>query len=161
MKAANYLQDEDCMFVATNEDETCPGPKPNVCIPDAGPLVAAVKTASGREPLVVGKPNTASFNYICKRWQIDPSKTMMIGDRTNTDVKFGKDHGLRTMLVLSGCHQIDDIVQNQMDERDDMVPEYYAANLGSLLPPTGQVMQNQYADNRKQEFLRRRSIESN
>lgn len=134
MKAANYLQDEDCLFVATNEDETCPGPNPSICIPDAGPLVAAVKTAAGREPLVVGKPNTPAFDYICRRWQIDPSKTMMIGDRTNTDVKFGKDHGLRTMLVLSGVHQVDDIVDNQMNDKDDMVPEFYARCLGALLP---------------------------
>ena len=29
-------------------------------IPDAGPLIAAVKTACGREPLVVGKPNAGN-----------------------------------------------------------------------------------------------------
>ncbi|KAI6170375.1 hypothetical protein M3Y97_01160800 [Aphelenchoides bicaudatus] len=134
MKAANYLQKEDCMFVATNEDETCPGPKPGVIIPDAGPLVAAVRCASSREPLVVGKPNSPAFDYICRRWKIDAQRTMMIGDRTNTDVKFGRDHGLKTLLVLSGCHQVDDIVQNQLDERDDMVPDFYAKNLGSLVP---------------------------
>ncbi|KAI1720893.1 haloacid dehalogenase-like hydrolase domain-containing protein [Ditylenchus destructor] len=151
MKAANYLQQEDCLFVATNEDETCPGPNPSICIPDAGPLVAAVKTASGREPLVVGKPNTPAFDYICRRWQIDPTRTMMIGDRTNTDVKFGKDHGLRTMLVLSGCHQVDDIVENQMNDRDDMVPEYYATCLGALIPGSDQTVPT----------LRKLSLESN
>uniref|UniRef100_A0A915CWU1 Phosphoglycolate phosphatase n=1 Tax=Ditylenchus dipsaci TaxID=166011 RepID=A0A915CWU1_9BILA len=118
MKAANYLQDEQCLFVATNEDETCPGPNP-----------------------VVGKPNTSSFDYICRRWKINPTRTMMIGDRTNTDVKFGRDHGLKTMLVLSGCHQIDDIVENQMNERHDMVPNYYAPNIGSLLPLLSGVLQ--------------------
>uniref|UniRef100_A0A7E4UQE4 Phosphoglycolate phosphatase n=1 Tax=Panagrellus redivivus TaxID=6233 RepID=A0A7E4UQE4_PANRE len=111
MKAANYLvQDESCIFIATNTDETCPGPNPDTVIPDAGPLVAAVQVASGREPVVVGKPHTPAFDYICHRWNINPDRTMMIGDRTNTDVKFGRDHGLRTMLVLSGCHQVDDIV---------------------------------------------------
>jgi phosphoglycolate phosphatase len=134
MKAANYLQEEDCLFVATNEDETCPGPNPNTVIPDAGPLVAAVKSASGRDPLVVGKPNTPAFDYIQRRWTIDPKRTIMIGDRTNTDVKFGKDHGLRTMLVLSGCHQVDDIVDNQLNDRHDMVPEFYAPCLGHLVP---------------------------
>jgi ribonucleotide monophosphatase NagD (HAD superfamily) len=59
---------------------------------------------------------------------------MMIGDRTNTDVKFGRDHGLKTMLVLSGCHQVDDVVENQLQERSDMVPDYVAKNLGSLVP---------------------------
>ena len=134
MKAANYLQNKNCLFIATNEDETCPGPNPEVLIPDAGPLVAAVKNASGREPLVVGKPNRSAFDYICRRWKIDPLTTIMIGDRTNTDVKFGKDHGLRTMLVLSGCHQMEDIMENQSNKKMDMVPEFFAANLGSLIP---------------------------
>uniref|UniRef100_A0A1I8AGJ5 Phosphoglycolate phosphatase n=1 Tax=Steinernema glaseri TaxID=37863 RepID=A0A1I8AGJ5_9BILA len=134
MKAANYLQNEKCLYVATNEDETCPGPDPNTVIPDAGPIVAAVKVASGREPVVVGKPNTPAFEYICRRWSINPQRTMMIGDRTNTDVKFGKDHGLKTCLVLSGCHQVDDIAENEENERHDMVPDYYAENLGSLVP---------------------------
>jgi len=134
MKAANYLQNEDCIFIGTNEDETCPGPKPNVVIPDAGPLIAAVKVASNREPIVVGKPNTPAFDYICRRWKINPARTMMIGDRTNTDVKFGRDHGLKTLLVLSGCHQVEDIVDNQLQQRDDMVPDFYAQCLGALLP---------------------------
>jgi len=134
MKAANYLQDEDCHFVATNEDETCPGPNPNIIIPDAGPIIAAVKVASGREPLVVGKPNTPAFEYICRRWKINPGRTIMIGDRTNTDIKFGKDHGLRTLLVLSGCHSLDDVIDHQQNDRDDMIPEFYAKNLCSLLP---------------------------
>ena len=81
MKAANYLQHDHCLFVATNEDETCPGPKPDVVIPDAGPLVAALRCASGREPITVGKPNTPAFDFICARWKINPSRTLMVGDR--------------------------------------------------------------------------------
>ncbi|KAL3125017.1 hypothetical protein niasHT_000708 [Heterodera trifolii] len=133
MKASNYLRNEDCMFVATNEDETCPGPIPNMVIPDAGPLVAAVKTASGRDPQVVGKPNTPAFDYICRRWTIDPRRTLMVGDRLNTDVKFGNDHGLRSMLVLSGCHGVDDIMESQMQGRDDLMPDFYANSLGALM----------------------------
>jgi phosphoglycolate phosphatase len=38
------------------------------------------------------------------------------------------------MLVLSGCHQVEDIVDNRLNDRDDMVPDFYAKNLGSLLP---------------------------
>lgn len=161
MKAANYLQDDQCLFVATNEDETCPGPNPSICIPDAGPLVAAVKVAAGREPLVVGKPNTSSFDYICRRWNIDPKRTMMIGDRTNTDVKFGRDHGLRTMLVLSGCHQVDDIVENSMNERDDMVPEFYASNLGSLLPGAQKSSATNKEMDAEREKMRKLSLDSN
>lgn len=47
----------------------------------AGPLVAAVRVASGRDPITVGKPNSPAFEYICRRWKIDPARTMMVGDR--------------------------------------------------------------------------------
>lgn len=100
--------------------------------------MAAVRCASGREPITVGKPNTPAFDYIRRRWNIDPERTMMIGDRTNTDVKFGRDHGLKTLLVLSGCHQLEDIMDNRMNDRFDMVPDYYATCLGALVVPRGQ-----------------------
>ncbi|GMS78967.1 hypothetical protein PENTCL1PPCAC_1142, partial [Pristionchus entomophagus] len=132
MKAANYLQEPDCLFVATNEDETCPGPNPNIITPDAGPLVAAVRCASGRDPITVGKPNSPAFEYICRRWKIDPARTMMVGDRTNTDVQFGRDHGLKTLLVLSGCHNLEDVMDNQSAGKDNMVPDFFADSLGAL-----------------------------
>ncbi|ETN79001.1 phosphoglycolate/pyridoxal phosphate phosphatase family protein [Necator americanus] len=138
MKAANYLQQPHCLFVATNEDETCPGPNPHIITPDAGPLVAAVRCASGREPITVGKPNTPAFDFIRRRWNIDPERTMMVGDRTNTDVKFGRDHGLKTLLVLSGCHQLEDVMDNRMNDRFDMVPDYYTTCIGALVVPRGQ-----------------------
>ncbi|GMR45913.1 hypothetical protein PMAYCL1PPCAC_16108 [Pristionchus mayeri] len=132
MKAANYLQEPDCLFVATNEDETCPGPNPNIVTPDAGPLVAAVRVASGRDPITVGKPNSPAFEYICRRWKIDTERTMMVGDRTNTDVQFGRDHSLKTLLVLSGCHQLEDVRENHELGKHNMVPDYFADSLGAL-----------------------------
>ncbi|CAJ0588066.1 unnamed protein product [Cylicocyclus nassatus] len=137
MKAANYLQQRRCLFLATNEDETCPGPNPSIVIPDAGPIVAAVRCASGRQPITVGKPYTPAFDYIQKRWNIDSRRTMMIGDRTNTDVKFGRDHGMRTLLVLSGCHQLEDVMHNRENDQFDMVPDYYATSLGGFVDSRG------------------------
>lgn len=97
MKAANYLVgNPNCFFLATNEDETFPGPNPSVTIPDAGnfsdsyalstdyssgPIVAAIRVACGREPITMGKPNSPAFEYISRKWKIDPSQTLMIGDR--------------------------------------------------------------------------------
>ncbi|KJH51519.1 phosphoglycolate/pyridoxal phosphate phosphatase family protein [Dictyocaulus viviparus] len=133
MMVTNYLQQPDCLFVATNEDEACPGPNPHIITPDAGPLVAAVKCASGREPITVGKPNKPAFDYIKKHWDIIPERTMMIGDRLDTDIKFGRDHGMKTLLVLSGCHKLQDVLTNHANGDLDMVPGYYASSLGALL----------------------------
>uniref|UniRef100_A0A0M3HS85 Phosphoglycolate phosphatase n=1 Tax=Ascaris lumbricoides TaxID=6252 RepID=A0A0M3HS85_ASCLU len=133
MRAANFLQDENCLFLGTNEDETSPGPHPKTVIPDTGPILAAVKMAAGREPIVVGKPHAAAFHFICSKWGIRPHRTMMIGDRSNTDIIFGRRHGMRTTLVLSGVHSLEDVQRNQRAGLVDLLPDYYAPCLGSLV----------------------------
>ena len=45
-------------------------------------MVNAVATAAGREPIVMGKPHPMMFETVKKKYpQVDPSRTLMIGDR--------------------------------------------------------------------------------
>ena len=45
-------------------------------------MVAAVTTAAGRQPVVLGKPSRFMFEIVQKRHpSIQPARTLMIGDR--------------------------------------------------------------------------------
>jgi ribonucleotide monophosphatase NagD (HAD superfamily) len=45
-------------------------------------MVAAVETAAGRKPLVLGKPSPFMFEIVRQRHPaVQPARTLMIGDR--------------------------------------------------------------------------------
>lgn len=102
MKASSYLNNPECMFLATNTDERFPLRNSNLVFPGTGTMVKAVETASERAPIVMGKPSVEMFEVIRKANNLDPARTLMIGDRCNTDILFGKNCGLHTLVVLSG-----------------------------------------------------------
>jgi 4-nitrophenyl phosphatase len=87
-------------FIGTNPDVTFPselGP-----LPGAGALLAALSTATGVEPTVIGKPGPIIFREAVKRLAADPSTVAMVGDRLSTDIAGAKAAGLQAILVLTG-----------------------------------------------------------
>jgi len=52
------------------------------CAAGSGSILAMVQTASQRNPDVIcGKPNKPMFDVLVSKYNIDPKKTLMIGDR--------------------------------------------------------------------------------
>lgn len=88
-------------FIATNEDPTLPCEDGEV-LPGGGSIVAALKTASGIEPFVVGKPNPYSTLMAVNLLDLDPMDVLMVGDRYDTDIAAGKAAGTDVAMVLSG-----------------------------------------------------------
>lgn len=93
---------EGARFVATNLDPTYP--VPGGLLPGAGSLVAAVRTAGGREPEVAGKPFAPSAELVHRR--LGP-RGVMVGDRPTTDGDFARALGWPFALVLSGVARPD------------------------------------------------------
>ena len=92
---------EGARFIATNEDPTLPVEGGEV-LPGAGCMVAAVRAATGMEPLVIGKPETYSVEKILESTNTPPERALVIGDRLDTDILAGNRAGTTTVLVLTG-----------------------------------------------------------
>ncbi|KRZ61913.1 Phosphoglycolate phosphatase [Trichinella nativa] len=135
LKASSYLKNKDCLFVATNEDSCFPSTNPLLILPGAGSVLASVKVASGREPIVIGKPHRPILTYLKEKLGLDPSKTLMTGDTLATDIAFAKRHGLASMLVLSGNTTLEDV----KNARTELSPDYYANSLKTLCELEGEI----------------------
>ncbi|XP_065273746.1 SH3 domain-binding protein 1 [Emys orbicularis] len=134
-EACGYLRDPQCLLVATDPD-----PwhllSDGQCTPGTGSLMAAVETASGRKAVVVGKPNTYMFDCIVERFGVDPSSTLMVGDRLETDILFGKNCGLATVLTLTGVSRLEEAqayMASESPAAKDLVPNYYVDSIADLI----------------------------
>ncbi|MFO7323441.1 MAG: HAD-IIA family hydrolase [Chloroflexota bacterium] len=108
IKRAALLIRAGAEFIGTNDDATFPSTEG--LIPGAGSLLAALKTATGRAPKVMGKPGLAMFETALGVLGTDPEDTLMIGDRLNTDIAGARAAGLKTALVLTGVTTRDELL---------------------------------------------------
>ena len=70
------------------------------------------------------------IDYIVEKYKCERGKICMVGDRLDTDILFGKNGGLRTMLVLTGVTSEDRL----LDESNSIQPDLYTEGLKDLLP---------------------------
>ena len=85
-------------FLATSRDPTYP--MPDGLWPGTGAVLAAVETASGREAAIVGKPEPQLFFTALER--LGEGKTLVVGDRLDSDIEAAKRAKLDAALVLTG-----------------------------------------------------------
>lgn len=88
-------------LVGINPDPFCPM-KDDV-IPDTGALLKAIEVASNKKvSAIIGKPSNFSSELILSQANVASEQCLIIGDRLDTDILFGKNVGMKTALVLSG-----------------------------------------------------------
>ena len=117
--------DARCALVGTNGDACATAANGRLC-PAAGAILAAVEVGSGRKATIVGKPEQTFLRGILEDNGLDPSTTVMVGDRLDTDMKFGNDGGLKTLLVLSG------VTEENAEVPTGMEPTLVAGSVAEL-----------------------------
>ena len=108
--ASLYLSDPSVHFVATNTDgfDILPSGRHQ---PAAGVMVSAIETAATRRAVNCGKPSTVLFDLLRREHGVTKENAIMVGDRIDTDIAFGFNHGMKTALVLSGCTTAEEAVR--------------------------------------------------
>ncbi|MGN5240374.1 MULTISPECIES: HAD-IIA family hydrolase [unclassified Rhodococcus (in: high G+C Gram-positive bacteria)] len=112
------------LWVATNVDSTLPTERGLVL--GNGSMVAALESATGRTPIVAGKPAAPLLQDAIRRSSAD--RPLVIGDRLDTDIEGANAVGADSLLVLTGVSTIEDLLRAPAHQR----PTYVAASLESL-----------------------------
>ena len=85
----------------TNDDATYP--TPDGPIPGGGAILAGIATASGRQPVVAGKPYAPMADAVRGLVGARPAgQLLVVGDRASTDGEFAVTLGCPFALVRSG-----------------------------------------------------------
>lgn len=104
--ACDFIRD-GVPYIATHPDLNCPleGGK---YMPDTGSMIEFIKASTGKEPYVVGKPNSFIIEAICLKYGLLKKNLAMVGDRLYTDIQTGINANITSILVLSGETKSDD-----------------------------------------------------
>lgn len=121
---ASYAITAGAIWIATNTDMTLP--QERGFAPGNGALVGAVAAATGKSPLVAGKPEAALFQTAARHSGVE--RALVVGDRLDTDILGGNRAGMATVLVLTGVDSVQTALGAQVDER----PNYLIRSLGEL-----------------------------
>ncbi|KAJ6112102.1 4-nitrophenylphosphatase [Penicillium sp. IBT 18751x] len=123
--AFHYIK-RGAVFLATNIDSTLPNS--GTLFPGAGSMSAPLIMMLGSEPTSLGKPSQAMMDAIEGKFRFDRSRACMVGDRVNTDIRFGLEGKLGgTLGVLTGVSSKDEFVSGAVR------PHAYLDKLSDLL----------------------------
>jgi HAD superfamily hydrolase (TIGR01450 family) len=110
-------------FLATGRDPTYP--QPDGLWPGTGAIVAALEYSTGRAASIVGKPEPQLFLTAIDR--MGEGRTLVVGDRPDSDLAAAGRARLDSALVLSGGASPDEL--SEVDPK----PVAVAESLGALV----------------------------
>ena len=134
-KALNYLDNPDCKLIALSIEQAIRIPMGRISriVPGAGCLVAAIEAGSGRKATTIGKPSSTLFECVKREHpDIDPSRTLMIGDILQTDIQFAANCGLDSILVSTGADNEQTTMDAFKKNPDIALPTYIIDSFGDI-----------------------------
>jgi 4-nitrophenyl phosphatase len=124
LKTACRLIHAGAKFVATNTDAFLK--IEDGIVPGSGSIVAAVRTGSARDPIVIGKPEPLLYDMALAIGGATPAETLVVGDNLATDIGAAVKAGMDSVLLLTGVSSRKDLIPGAP------VPTYVAENYAAL-----------------------------
>ena len=112
-------------YIATNPDYVCPTEFGSV--PDCGSVCDMIYNATGKRPVVIGKPEALMPQLAMARTGYAKEQTAVIGDRIYTDIKSGINAGTVTVLVMSG-----ETTRESLEESPEK-PDFVLEDAGEMI----------------------------
>ena len=107
LEDACILLGQNVPYIATNPDWVCP--TSYGFVPDCGSVCEMLYRATGRRPVVIGKPEPLMPRLAMLESGVSAQETLLIGDRVYTDIASGANALIDTLLVLSGETKEEDL----------------------------------------------------
>ena len=116
---------KDIPYVATHPDYKCITEFGSV--PDIGAMYEMIWRATGKWPVVVGKPQPLIPELAMKKCGCTKEETVFVGDQMDTDIPCGLNAGVTTLLVMTGETTM------EMVEAAERKPTMVLKNAGEIL----------------------------
>ncbi len=88
---------------------------------DSGAFVAALEHATGKQAVVVGKPNPTFFGLASNTFGCNPDELLMVGDDLINDIGGAMQMGMHTVLVQTGKYR-KGLVESSTIQPDGCIP---------------------------------------
>ncbi len=125
-RVCTYLR-QGAEYLCTHPDENCPtaaGP-----IPDCGSFAAMIAVSTGGMlPRYVGKPYRETIEMVKQKKQVREEEIVFVGDRLQTDIAIGANHGVASILVLTG------VTTREMERQGTIHPTWIFDRLSDIIP---------------------------
>jgi HAD superfamily hydrolase (TIGR01450 family) len=117
-------------LITTNPDRYCPFPGGRG-EPDAAAVVAAIEASTGAKCIAnMGKPDRTMIDTVLAELGVEADRTIMVGDRIETDIRMAVNAGMASALVLTGDSQLSDLADYAAEHQ----PTFILEQIDSLIP---------------------------